>query len=178
MSINNFPLLNIQGYVLRQITAADIDNIYAGLSNPDVIKYYGVSFKTLAETQQQMNWYENLLKEGTGIWWAIEDKMNKQFCGAVGLNNMNKSFKNAELGYWLLPQYWHQGIMQKAVQEILFYALNTLQLHRIFAHIETENKASEALLQRCGFNYEGTMQDCEIKNGIYISIKIYAMLNR
>ncbi len=178
MFTHNFPFLKIQGYILRKIIPADIGNIYAGLSDPDVIKYYGISFSTIADTQQQMDWYENLQKEGAGIWWAIEDTVTQQFCGAAGLNNLNQKFKTAELGYWLLPQYWRRGIMQKAVQEILRYSLNTLQLHRIFAHVETENTASEMLLQRTGFIYEGTMQDCEIKNGAYISLKIYAILNQ
>lgn len=52
----SFPSLQTKRLILRQIIPTDIQNIYNGLSNPKVIKYYGVSFDSLAATEEQMTW--------------------------------------------------------------------------------------------------------------------------
>jgi ribosomal-protein-alanine N-acetyltransferase len=38
--------------ILREITDLDLENIFRGLSNPDVIKYYGISFDSLKATKK------------------------------------------------------------------------------------------------------------------------------
>ncbi len=35
---------------MRQFKEPDLNNIFLGLSNPDVIRFYGVHFNTLEET--------------------------------------------------------------------------------------------------------------------------------
>jgi ribosomal-protein-alanine N-acetyltransferase len=52
-----------------------------------------------------------------------------------------------------------------------------MRLHRIVAVIEPANHASARLLQKLGFRYEGTLRQCELKNGAYIDHAYYALLN-
>lgn len=96
---------------MRKIVDSDINNIYKGLSDPEIIKYYGVNFKSLEETEAQMSFYANLEKNGTGIWFAICSLDNKTFYGAGGLNDLSKQHKKAEIGFWLLTDFWGKGIM-------------------------------------------------------------------
>lgn len=106
METLSFPSLNTKRLILRQINSTDIQNIYKGLSDPEVIKYYGISFDSLEATEEQMTWYRNLEKNETGIWWAICSLDNKTFYGAGGFNNVSKEHKKAEIGFWLLPEFW------------------------------------------------------------------------
>lgn len=64
-----FPSLKGENFMLRQINGSDIDNIYLGLSNPEIIKYYGVSYQSKSETEEQMKWFNELEQTETGIWW-------------------------------------------------------------------------------------------------------------
>lgn len=171
---NNFPFISHQNILLRQIISSDINNVYKGLSHPDVIKYYGVSYHSLAATEEQMLWFKEIEQNKTGIWWAIVNSDDTLFYGAVGLNNLSNIHKKAEIGYWLLPEYWGQKIMADAVPLVCEYAFQTLKIHRIEALVETENMASKQLLAKLNFNFEGTLVDYEIKNGAYISLDIYA----
>lgn len=171
---NNFPFISHQNILLRQIISSDINNVYKGLSHPDVIKYYGVSYHSLAATEEQMLWFKEIEQNKTGIWWAIVNSDDTLFYGAVGLNNLSNIHKKAEIGYWLLPEYWGQKIMADAVPLVCEYAFQTLKIHRIEALVETENMASKQLLAKLNFNFEGTLVDYEIKNGAYISLDSYA----
>jgi ribosomal-protein-alanine N-acetyltransferase len=50
-----------------------------------------------------MEWFKNLEKQGTGIWWAIHSVNGDNFYGAAGLNNLSTVHKKAEIGFWILP---------------------------------------------------------------------------
>ena len=84
----------------------DRENIYKGLSHPEVIQYYGVNYSSIEETEEQMKWYENLEKSGSGMWWSIRLKEDDSFCGAIGYNDYNQEHNKAEIGFWLLPGFW------------------------------------------------------------------------
>jgi len=85
-----FPTIKTERFLLRQFVDSDLANVYKGLSDPKIIKYYGVSYNTLEETKAQMKFFADLEKEKTGIWWAICSLNNKTFYGAGGLNSLNK----------------------------------------------------------------------------------------
>lgn len=172
----HIPKLQSERLRLRPIVAADHAHIFAGLSHPDVIQFYGVSFLTYEETQVQMDWYATLQQEETGCWWAICDRETGTFLGAGGLNDLSKEHLKAEIGFWLLPQYWGKGFMKEAFPLILDHSFNDLGLHRIEGFVDAHNHNCKRALAKVGFTQEGTMRDCEMKNGALISIDIYSRL--
>ncbi|MDO7173807.1 GNAT family N-acetyltransferase [Mariniflexile sp. AS56] len=169
-----FPILKSENVILRQFTNADLEHVFKGLSHPDIIKYYGISFNSLEATKEQMIWFEDLEKNGTGIWWAICSQFDGTFLGAGGLNALSKIHKKAEIGFWLLPENWGKGLMTQTMPLIFNYAFKNLDLHRIEGFVETENIACKKALAKLKFNLEGTMKDCEIKNNKFISVDIYS----
>jgi ribosomal-protein-alanine N-acetyltransferase len=90
-----------------------------------------------------LKFFADLEANETGIWWAICSLDNKKFFGASGLNNLSKENKKAEIGFWLIPDYWNTGIMTEAIPVICNYGFNKLGLHRIEAMVETENGSLE-----------------------------------
>ncbi|WP_317172093.1 GNAT family N-acetyltransferase [Salinimicrobium oceani] len=172
-----FPNLKTSRLHLRQITENDLENIFAGLSHPEVIRYYGVSYSSLDATWEQLEWYAELERTHTGIWWAITLKGANDFCGAIGFNNLSREHQKAELGFWLLPNFWGKGFVQESMQVIMEYAFNDLRLHRVEAFVETENKSSQKALLKQGFQQEGILRDSEIKDGRFISVAVFSKLS-
>jgi len=170
-----FPTIKTERFLLRQFADSDLENVFKGLSHPEVIQYYGVSFQTLEATKEQMVFFADLEKNDTGIWFAICSADNKIFYGAAGLNNLSKEHKKAEIGFWLIPDFWGHGIIKEAIPLICNYGFDNLELNRIEAFVETENKNCKNVMAKLDFQYEGTMKDCEIKNGKFISLDIYAI---
>lgn len=173
---DKFPILETQRLVLRQINDNDLENIYKGLSHPDVIKYYGISFTSLEATKEQMEWFANLEKTGTGIWWAICLRDDEKFLGAIGFNDLVRQHNKAEIGFWLLPDFWGKGIILETMPLVCDYAFNKLALHRIEANVDTRNTRCKNLLTKYHFSHEGTMYECEYENNEYISVDIFALL--
>lgn len=163
--------------MLRQFTEGDLEHVFKGLSHPDIIRYYGVSYDSLEATKEQMAWFAGLEQTGTGIWWAVCSADNTTFYGAGGLNDLKQQHRKAEIGFWLFPEFWGKGIMTEAMPLICNYGFNMLGLHRIEGLVETGNTNCKKAMAKLDFVHEGTMKDCEIKNGKFISLDIYAKLS-
>jgi len=172
-----FPILKTEKLLLRKFIQGDLENVYLGLSHPDVIKYYGISYDSLEATKMQLKYFDDLEKTGTGIWWAICSPDNKLFYGAAGLNNMSQIHKRAEIGFWILPDFWRKGIVSESIPVICNYAFNDLEIHRIEAQVETENVNCKKTMKKLDFIHEGTLVDYELKDGKYISLDIFAKFN-
>ena len=173
-----FPTLTTERLLLREIVQEDIHNIFKGLSNPAVIKHFGISYSTLEATQEQIDWYANMIMLDTGRCWAICSADNNIFYGVCTLNFWKKDHRKAETGYWIFPEYWGRGIVPEALSQIFDYGFTEMNLHRISAEVEDNNKRSTAVLKRAGFEYEGTLRECEIKDGRFINLQIYALLKK
>lgn len=172
-----FPLIRTERLLLRQFCDADLPSVFEGLSHPDVIRYYGVNFQTMEAAKEQMEFFAGLERDGTGIWWAICSQDTGEFLGGGGFNNLSKEHRKAEIGFWLLPEHWGKGIMAEAMPLICEHGFNELGLHRIEGFVESENTNCKRALARLGFLHEGTMAECEVKNGRFISLDIYARLS-
>jgi ribosomal-protein-alanine N-acetyltransferase len=170
-----FPVFSTGRLLLRQFKEPDLENVFLGLSNPAVIKYYGVHFKTLEETKKQIEWYAELEKDESGIWWAVCSSDNSIFYGAVGLYFLNNELKKAELGFWLMPEFWGQGMITESALLAIEYGFKKMHLKRIEAEVETENRMSKRVMEKLQFIHKGTKKDCEIKNGKYISLDVFVL---
>ena len=170
------PDIRTNRFLLRRFSDDDLENVYNGLSHPDVIRYNGVSYDSLEATKEQMQFFADLEENGTGQWFAVCSPDNQTFYGAGGLNGLSREHKKAEIGFWLLPEHQGQGIMTEVVPIICDYGFTKLDLHRIEGWVETDNTACKKAMAKLNFTREGTLQDCEIKNGRFISLDIFAML--
>ena len=81
----------------------------------------------------------------------------------------------AELGYYIAEPYWGRGIMTEAVRQMIIYVFENTDIVRIFAEPYTFNKASCRVLEKAGFQFEGTLRKNAIKNGQFIDMRMYAM---
>ncbi|MEM6765706.1 MAG: GNAT family N-acetyltransferase [Bacteroidota bacterium] len=175
--MKTFPTLTTERLILRQIHAEDKPYVFQGLSHPDVIKYYGVSYQSLEDSQEQMDWYANLEKRGEGIFWAVCDKETATFYGTGGIYDISQEHKKAEIGFWLLPDHWGKGILKESFAAIEQYVFGTLGLHRIEGFVETGNRNCIRAMGKVGYQLEGTMKDAEVKKGQYISLHIFAKIH-
>lgn len=167
------PMIKTKRLLLRPFVESDLQNVFIGLSDPDVIKYYGVSFDSLEATKEQMTWFADLEKNNKGRWWAVCSLDNQSFYGAGGLNDFNATTKTAEIGFWLLPKSWGKGIMTEAMPAICDYAFTHMGIEKIEGFVETYNTNCKKAMAKLDFKLEKTMIDCEEKNGQLISLDVY-----
>jgi len=106
--------------------------------------------------------------------WAIY-KNNNGLIGGLGLHQQHgaESHKD-EIGYWLAKPYWNQGIMTEVLKFFCNYCFDQRELSRIEAGVFSHNEASMRVLEKAGFEREGYLKKCFIKNSRYIDSVLYA----
>ncbi|WP_394779855.1 GNAT family N-acetyltransferase [Undibacterium sp.] len=173
-----FPALETDRHLLRRIGSNDIAEVFRGLSDPRVTAYYGVSYDTMEATQAQLDWYRDLLEQQTGIWWGICIKEAPDtLIGACGFYAWDKENRNTDMGYWLQQEHWGHGIMLECLRAILAHGFRQMSLHRVEAEVEPENTGSGSLLRKLRFQLEGRRRQCEWKNGRFVDLDYYSLLD-
>ena len=173
-----FPELSTERFLLKQVLAEDQAFLFEGLGDPVVMPHNGVYYTSFEETARQLEWYNTNYEAGTGIAWKIADKQTGESIGVISVYYFKPEHKKAEIGFWLLPKFWRQGIASEVIKPVIEYWQNTKGVHRIEAFVEEENTGSTNVLRKAGFQYEGTMRECEIKFGRFISLHIYSLLSK
>ena len=81
---------------------------------------------------------------------------------------------SAEMGYWLGEPYWGRGFATRAVLATSDWAFEHYQLSRIFAMAFCHNVGSMRVLEKAGFQREGTLRRSAVKNGVILDQALYA----
>ena len=174
---DTFPILLSERLQLRQVVSSDAPTVLKGYSDVRVNQHMSVSYHTLEEVNVQLKWYYELFNEKTGIWWGICLKDSGEMIGNGGFHLWNKIHRNAEMGYWILPEFQKKGYASEAIREMMRYGFDHMNLHRIEAIVETENGPSSKLLKDAGFVLDGIRRDCEFVRNNFISLEIWSRLS-
>jgi len=62
------------------------------------------------------------------------------------------------IGYDLKPEYWNRGYMSEALNEVLDFGFNKLEINRIEAEVMRGNKGSERVLSKLDFKKKGFLK--------------------
>jgi RimJ/RimL family protein N-acetyltransferase len=64
--------------------------------------------------------------------------------------------QSAELGYWIGEPFWGRGIATEAAHAVIAMAFRTRDIDYIDARCRVTNPASRRVLQKSGFQFQGT----------------------
>lgn len=81
-----------------------------------------------------------------------------------------------EMGYFLGRAYWGQGIATWAVRAAVAWLFAHTDLLRIYAEPLARNTASCRVLEKAGFQLEGTLRHNAVKEGEVLDMRLYAVL--
>lgn len=151
-----FPVLKTERLLLRAVTPGDADDIFRIMSDPRVMRYFGVlPMASRAEAVQRADTFQKAFQEQTAIRWAITQREGGPFIGTCGYWRLIKAHFRAELGYELAPEWWGHGIMPEAICAVLTFGFTTMGLHSVEAQIHPANIGSRRVLEKLGFVQEG-----------------------
>ena len=109
--------------------------------------------------------------------FAFAITVDSKVVGSIGVfRQENIHRQTAELGYYIAEEYWGKGIMTEAVKQICEYVFDKSDIVRIYAEPFANNMASCRVLEKAGFQYEGTLRSNAVKNGKVIDMKMYSLL--
>ncbi len=152
--------IETQRLILQPITENDWELFEKLHKSNEVINYVSDPFKD-SDIKERFNsrlgaWYKTCNR-----WLAlvIFEKDTKNKIGVTGFYPEWEPYKQAELGFLLLPEYQRKGYGKESTLAVVDYAFSQCQFHKIIATVTEGNAPSFALLTSLGFAHEGTIRD-------------------
>lgn len=109
--------------------------------------------------------------------FAFAITVDNRVVGSIGVfRQRNIHRRTAELGYYISQTYWGRGIMTEAVKQVCGYVFEHSDIIRIYAEPFSYNIPSCRVLEKAGFQYEGTLRSNAVKNGKVVDMKMYSLL--
>lgn len=122
-------------------------------------------------------WAQRSIRNGNAMPLFLIRRSDDALIGAVTLDNIRRGPSQAgTCGYWIGERFVRQGYMVEALTAVVHHAFTALDLSRIESACLPENAASRAVLEKCGYKYEGVAQSYLQIDGRWRNHVLYANL--
>uniref|UniRef100_A0A1J3IVL7 Putative N-acetyltransferase YoaA n=1 Tax=Noccaea caerulescens TaxID=107243 RepID=A0A1J3IVL7_NOCCA len=161
---------------LRPFNISDAEDVLKWAGDDDVTRYLRwASVKTVEEAK------EYILQKAIPHPWrrSISLLDDGRSIGCVSVRpDSGDGMCRANLGYAVAKEFWGRGIATAAVKMAVEQAFQVFPaVVRIQAVVEVENKASQKVLEKAGFEKEGLLKKYGFCNGVVRDMFLYSFVN-
>lgn len=142
------PRLTTERLTLRPLSMDDQQSVFALRADPEVNKYLGRQASKTVE--DAVNFIESILKNNL-LYWAVTITNSGDFAGTICLFDFSNEKDKCEIGYELLPGFQGRRIMKEALEKVIEFAFQSIQVQSIDAFTHVDNQNSVKLLEKAGF---------------------------
>lgn len=163
---------------IRKWELSDAGDLAAALSNKRIQDNLRDGLPYPYTEQDGIDYISAMLSADENDTFAFAITADNKVIGSISVFRQgNIHRQTAELGYYIAEEYWGKGIMTEAAKQICRYVFEKSDIIRIYAEPFAHNMASCRVLEKAGFEYEGTLRKNAVKNGKIIDTKMYSLLN-
>lgn len=165
---------------LRKYKINDLERVCILFINEKVIQHLSVPYsaKDISRSDER-KWLKKTIfayrqKKPKEFNLAIE--VDGEYVGSIGAHHIDYTNEKTEIGYWIGEPYWGKGIASHAIRKFVVLLFKKYNFKRIEALPYSYNIASQKVLEKAGFNYEGERRKAVKRYGKFYDDKIYAIV--
>ncbi len=152
-----------------------VEEVRKWINDEKITLYMGARFP-VGKIEQRI-WYKNILKDKSKKKLIIITK-SARGVGMVSLTSIDYKNQNAEIGVYISSGNHKQGYAKEAVLMMVNFAINELNMHKIYAFIHSSNIKSVELFRSIGFIRESIDIDAIYSNGKFIDVIKYSIFKK
>lgn len=163
---------------LRALESQDLDLLFSIENDP---LFWEVS-NTLAPYSRQLlgQYLKNAdqdIFEAKQLRLVIAGKEDKTVLGLVDLFDFNPHHQRAGIGILILKKHQQNGYALNALEVLLRYAFEHLDIHQLYANIPVSNKNSLRLFEKLNFIEVGIQKDWIKVKGRFQDVALLQLIN-
>lgn len=161
-----FPELQTERLTLRKLAREDIAEIHFLRSDAAVLQY--IKSREPATREEAEAWIERVVGENERRFvylWVLVPHGSETLIGTICFWRLDPENNKAELGYTLHPDFHGRGFMQEALETVLRYGIEEMNLKLVEAITHEDNLKSRNLLERNGFARDAALESERKANG-------------
>jgi RimJ/RimL family protein N-acetyltransferase len=155
---------------LHPIEAEDAAYLAALLNDPEVRQ--GIVHSHPMSEGDEREWIENVDETSPTLLICVDGDP----VGNVGLDAVVERWGKGEIGYLIEPDAWNQGYATDAVGTFVRYLFDELRFEKLVARVFETNPASARVLEKVGFEHEGTSRGHAFLDGERVDLESYGLL--
>ncbi|EHK24161.1 uncharacterized protein TRIVIDRAFT_45343 [Trichoderma virens Gv29-8] len=166
MTESSGTILKLNKSIIRRYRTSDAEAIVDGADTPLVSEYMTASFPSPYTLEKAREWIKIAGEEGS-LHFAICTIDSNLVIGGCGFQHLTGvESRTKVIGYWLSPKYWGQGIMTEVITSFSDWIFGQVPtLLKLEGSVVEENRGSIKVLERAGYQHEGTRHMAVCKNG-------------
>ncbi|RXZ73289.1 GNAT family N-acetyltransferase [Agromyces albus] len=185
--------LRTERMVLRPLLPTDADDVYEYQRLPEVLRFIPwperdreegrqhtekrAAWRTIADDDDALIFAMVLVGEPS-VSFSREGVRGDRVIGDLMVRVSSAEHAQVEIGWVLHPAFQGRGLAFEGAREVLRFAFESLNAHRVQALLASRNLASAALCERLGMRREGTMVEEEYHYGEWEDTAVYGILRR
>ena len=162
---------------LRSLTKKDFDKTYKW-HNDLALRNLTLAHPFPVTDAQEEEWYDSLLKDRSNknVYFGIEAKSSNKLVGIIFLTKISMIHKTCWLGVFVGDKNSRgKGFGSEAVNLIVDYAFNSLNLRKVSLEVVKSNKNAISSYKKIDFFQEGEMKKQVFIDGKYNDIIIMSL---
>lgn len=155
----------------------DNDMLDYWISDPEIQYMYSEPvYTTKEEVKALLDKYINSYARNDYYRWAIIENESGICIGQIAIFLVDHKNHFCEIEYSLGSKFHRRGYATEAVRLVLDFCFTKVNFHKVQVCHKEGNIASQGVINKCNFIYEGTLRDYFYMEGKYVNRLYYSML--
>jgi RimJ/RimL family protein N-acetyltransferase len=162
---------------LRPIELDDLERYVDWVNDPEVMRYHGARYPWSRAAEE--DWIKEAMRKTSPpeVILAIDALAEARHIGSIGLHDIQSENRRAVLGIMIGDKtFWDRGYGTDAVQTLLRFAFDEVNLHRVQLLVHEDNGRAIACYRKCGFVDEGRLRQDWYQAGRYADTIVMGVL--
>ena len=173
------PFLQGSRVLLRPLTISDLSGPYARwLNDYEVTRFLETgAFPTTKQSLER--YFHQVAQQPDNVLLAIIERATSTHIGNIKLGPIHSIHRRADLGILVgEKRVWGRGYGGEAIELMLAYGFDRLNLHKITLRVYANHHAAVKLYQKLGFIIEGTLQEQLFRDGTFHDKYVMGLLEQ
>ena len=139
------------------------------VTHPEMRKFLGGFIPFTREAEREwIRSCQQQMKNRSGFVFVIKDISDHRFIGSVSLNAIDWISRSSGIGIAIhRPDDWEKGYGTEAMQLLIDFGWNHLNLRRIELSVHAFNDRAKHVYEKLGFKHWGTAHQRHFIDGVY-----------
>ncbi|MBQ8799254.1 MAG: GNAT family N-acetyltransferase [Lachnospiraceae bacterium] len=164
--------------LLRRFTVGDARSFFQNVtSDPEVNRYLTWPLhENVEDTQKILSEWTERYANPERYCWAIVLKEVEEVIGTIAAPTVKNRTGAVEVTYCIGSRWWGQGIVPEALQVVMQYLFEEVQVNRIEAGFDANNPNSGRVMEKVGMQKEGILRQAGKNNQGLFDLVFYSIL--
>ena len=143
--------INTERLILRKFKLEDAEEMFRNWATDSKTTLYLTwdPHNSVEETKGLIKIWIESYKDG-GLNWIVEEKSSKEVIGNIAVMDYEEETKTCELGYCYGSKFWGKGYASEALESVIKFLFEELNIQNITAFHIGENTASGRVMEKVG----------------------------